>query len=206
MNNEDINTNTSNDKQNNISKLLKNKKILIIAILSVIVVLAGTFGILYATKVICFHGNWSEATCTSPQTCERCGKTKGEPLGHEWIEADCENPKTCRACGETEGEPLGHEWIDADCENPKTCKNCGKTEGVSLGHDWSEADCMTAAKCKRCNKTQNTFGSHTTDNGKCDVCGEYFLENVFIPATLDFAAYGTYGEETGSSLTNCVKS
>ncbi|WP_029231186.1 hypothetical protein [Butyrivibrio sp. VCB2006] len=73
--------------------------------------------------------SWTEATCTTPRTCEECGATEGEALGHDWVEATCEAPKTCSRCGETEGEPLEHQWTFATIDAPKTCEVCGLTEG-----------------------------------------------------------------------------
>lgn len=58
-------------------------------------------------QLFCTHKLWANATCTSPRTCKSCGKTEGEPLGHEWEEATCTVPKTCQRCGKTEGNPLG---------------------------------------------------------------------------------------------------
>ena len=34
---------------------------------------------------------------------------------HEWNEASCTEPKTCELCGETEGEPIGHRYSDGYC-------------------------------------------------------------------------------------------
>ena len=34
----------------------------------------------------CCSHEWIEATCTEPETCKNCEKTKGEPLGHEEAE------------------------------------------------------------------------------------------------------------------------
>lgn len=181
----DIDSNDKSEQSNNVFAKIKtiweNKKIklIIIIIAAVLVAIAGTFGMLYGTKVICFHSSWSEATCTIPETCERCGKTKGEPLGHDWIEADCENPKTCKICGETDGEPLGHKWKDATCENPKTCELCGKTEGKTLEHKWKEATCEKPKTCEVCGKTQGAAKGHKYDKSKictkdtkCEVCGK----------------------------------
>ena len=48
-----------------------------------LIFLAATlvFIILCATKVICVRHEWQPATITEPETCSRCGKTRGEPLG-----------------------------------------------------------------------------------------------------------------------------
>ena len=34
---------------------------------------------------------------------------------HVWADATCTQPKTCTVCGKTEGEPLGHEFEDNIC-------------------------------------------------------------------------------------------
>ena len=70
-----------------------------------------------AASTICRH-DWITATCTTPETCSKCGKTQGEVLGHTWIDATCTEPKTCTVCGETEGEALGH--IEGDWEVVET--------------------------------------------------------------------------------------
>ena len=66
---------------------------------------------------------WKDATCTTPKTCEVCGETEGEALGHKWNdgevtkEATCtekgEKTFTCTVCGETKAEEIdavGHNW------------------------------------------------------------------------------------------------
>ena len=80
----------------------------------------------------CRHATWIKADCETAKTCEACGKTQGEPLGHNWKEATCETPKTCENCGRAEGAALGHSWLDATTEAPMTCENCGLTEGERI--------------------------------------------------------------------------
>lgn len=80
----------------------------------------------------CRHSTWIKADCETAKTCEACGKTEGEPLGHKWKEATCEAPKTCENCGRVEGAALSHSWLDATTEAPKTCENCGLTEGERI--------------------------------------------------------------------------
>lgn len=53
----------------------------------------------------CSH-SWSNATCTKPKTCQKCGATQGTAQGHSWIAATKSAPKTCATCGTTEGSPL----------------------------------------------------------------------------------------------------
>ena len=115
---------------------------------------------------------WQEATCSAPKTCKICGETEGETLDHEWQEATCSTPKTCEICEETEGEGLNHEWQEATCSAPKTCALCGATEGESLGHKWEKATCTVPKTCAVCKKTEGAAnGEHDLDlNGKCKVC------------------------------------
>ena len=87
-------------------------------------------------QLFCKHESWIEATCDAPRTCKKCGKTEGDPLGHDWDEATCDAPKTCERCGATEGEALGHdpgEWkhvvdyVEATSGDVRECKRCGET-------------------------------------------------------------------------------
>ena len=71
---------------------------------------------------------------------------------HDWAEADCTTPKTCNICGNTEGEALGHDYQDVDgtaanatCteagkEADQECSRCGDmiygNEIPAAGHDW----------------------------------------------------------------------
>ena len=80
----------------------------------------------------CKHSTWIKADCETAKTCDDCGKTEGEPLGHNWKEATCDTGKTCENCGRVEGAALGHSWLDATTEAPKTCENCGLTEGERI--------------------------------------------------------------------------
>ena len=102
----------------------------------------------------CIKHDWQEATCEEPETCSKCGKTRGEELGHDWEKATCEEPKTCSVCGETKGKPLGHDWEEATCEKPKTCKRCDKTEGEPLEHEWVYATITEPKHCINCGATE----------------------------------------------------
>ncbi len=106
---------------------------------------------------------WSEATCTSPKTCSKCGINEGKALEHTYnvtdiTEATCtEDGKkiyVCSLCGNTYTEDIpakGHSWKDATCTEPKTCKLCGTTQGNALGHTDGEI-------CTHCGKTLRTLG------------------------------------------------
>ena len=93
---------------------------------------------------------WEPASCTRPETCKICGKTRGERLDHSWTPATCLEPETCSICGETRGEPLEHTWAAATCERAETCIVCGETRGTALGHDWIPATYDSPQTCSRC--------------------------------------------------------
>lgn len=71
----------------------------------------------------CNH-SWYHATCTTPQTCEICGATEGEPNGHWWHEATCTEGRMCTVClaEDPDSEPLGHLYIG------ETCARCGEID------------------------------------------------------------------------------
>ena len=60
---------------------------------------------------------------------------------HEWTDATCTEPKVCSKCGETEGDALGHSWGSWKVEKKatatesgtkeQTCSRCGKTQTTS---------------------------------------------------------------------------
>ncbi len=93
---------------------------------------------------------FTEATCTAPETCTRCGITRGGALGHDYRPATCTEPETCARCGFTRGLALGHDFLPATCTAPETCARCGKTQGEPLGHLFTEATYQNAATCLRC--------------------------------------------------------
>ncbi|RGH29322.1 hypothetical protein DW964_11470 [Ruminococcus sp. AM47-2BH] len=78
------------------------------------------------------HHTYTPATCTEPETCVFCGKTKGKAAGHKWKKATCTKPQTCKVCGKKEGKSAGHKWKDATFSTPKTCEVCGKEDGDPL--------------------------------------------------------------------------
>lgn len=102
--------------------------------------------------------HWKDATCTEPQTCVDCGKTKGEPLGHVLTEATCTAPPVCLVCGETVGTTAPHEWLPPTCTKGKVCAVCGKEKSWSfpLGHEWVEATCYAPKTCSVCGETEGS--------------------------------------------------
>ena len=145
------------------------------------------FGILAVWMAVCLSGccmshEWQEATCTEPQTCAKCGKTKGKELGHEWAEGDCTQgeaaghkwqsatctePQICSVCGETVGRPAGHKWLAATCTAPKTCSACGSTEGTLAEHKWKGATCTEPQICSVCGATEGEALGHSWEEADC---------------------------------------
>ncbi len=97
------------------------------AIAIAIMVIASLF---IASKV-CIH-DWQDASCSTPKTCIKCGKTQGDTLEHRWVPATCMRAKYCDVCGIENGNLAEHQWIPATDSSPKTCTICGLTEGSAL--------------------------------------------------------------------------
>ena len=120
---------------------------------------------------------WEAATCTTPRRCMKCGKTDGEPLGHDWEDATCLAPKTCRRCGKTEGEVSDHTWISASSTAPKTCSVCGKVKCEANEHKWIEATCNAPKTCSVCGEVEGEALEHVwseatcTEARVCSLCG-----------------------------------
>ena len=115
-----------------IHKLGNKKRAAIAAAVAVVIIFS--LPILFP-QLFCAHKLWANATCTRPRTCKSCGKTEGEPRGHEWEEATCTVPKICLRCGKTEGESLGHQpgswttevdYVDATSKEIRECERCGE--------------------------------------------------------------------------------
>lgn len=96
-------------------------------------------GIMAVALCGCCSHEWEEATCTEPETCSLCDKTKGNPLGHEdseygdW-EIDAENAiyvkeKYCQRCEDFYDRQEGEE-VTSFIENgvimisPNSFANC----------------------------------------------------------------------------------
>lgn len=155
----------------------------------------------------CRHA-WTDATCTAPKTCSKCGVTEGETLWHNWKEATCNDPRTCANCGITEGSKLGHDWELATCEKASTCKVCGTVEGLPLGHfpgNWERTSLDTERlltvykqRCTKCNAVTDTRSEALTS---------FTEKNLFLltpnQLTQRFAAIcKTNGLELNYSFTN----
>lgn len=124
----------------------------------------------------CIKHDWKPATCTEPETCSKCGETRGEMLGHDFTAATCTSPAICKRCGITAGEKAPHTWTKGNCTVPATCTVCGAEKELQP-HTWIEATCIQPRHCAVCGITEGeklphqwnpaTYNSPRT----CAVCG-----------------------------------
>ncbi len=109
--------------------------------------------------------------CQFQFTCLRCGAKDGKNVEHSWLDATCTAPKTCDSCGATQGDPLGHdtEEDDGNCLTPIVCPTCntilsaGKTEHVPKADD---GDCSTSVKCSVCDTVIMAAKTHDFNNAQ----------------------------------------
>ena len=130
--------------------------------------------LLLATTSCCWKHEWSEATCTTPKTCLKCGKTEGEPLGHKLDysteqvvkEASCLEDGIkeyiCLRCGSHIQQAIpsiGHLFTRLSAI-PSTCNTKGTEE----------------VQCVNCGLRMNReleLKSHNFKNGVCIYCNAY---------------------------------
>lgn len=133
---------------------------------AIIAACIGVFVLVLAAIVVFGIHVWKDPDCTHPKTCAICGKSQGNPLGHDWQEAGCDSPMVCDRCGELQGQILGHDWQDATCYTPQTCARCGKIQGEPLEHAWQEATYTEPSTCSHCGATRGTVrGYHESVSG-----------------------------------------
>lgn len=58
-------------------------------------------------QLFCTHKLWTNATCTSPRTCNSCGKTEGKPLGTNGKKQHARLRKPVNVVAKPKGSPLG---------------------------------------------------------------------------------------------------
>ena len=170
---------------------------------------AAIIVLLVLIRATCVFGNhrFSASTCTEPETCLRCGITRGEPLGHLYSAETCTEPSVCLRCGEKHAEPLGHVWLSATCTEPETCARCEATRGEPLGHDMTDPTYQTPATCRRCGYTEGepiaaAFSTRTFTELQIGVpvpytTASYEDRDVDVTGTAEITAYRVIeGDET----------
>ena len=67
----------------------------------------------------------------NPQNLYPMRRDRGRSLGHTWTDATCTEPSTCTRCGETTGTALGHDVAQWAEETPSTCSEPGTETGFA---------------------------------------------------------------------------
>lgn len=170
----------------------------------------------YKCHVVVREHSYVDADCVTPQTCELCAHTEGEPLGHDSSNPTCTAPGVCSRCGvemeealghieriqgclepvictrckEEIGDAPGHDFAEATCILPQVCTRCKEETGEALGHDFAEATCTEPKTCQRCGETEGQALGHDMTKATCleaAVC-KRCEEMVGEPLGHDFAA------------------
>lgn len=122
---------------------------------------------------------WIDATCENPKTCEKCGRTRGEPVAHSCIDATCTLPPVCRYCIQAQGDPLGHDWQSATCSKPESCKRCDATRGETAAHNLGTSTDGKTKPCIDCGESvEITYVALTFDDGPSGSITEGLLEGL----------------------------
>ena len=87
---------------------------------------------------VCDHGcgevleECSDATVDGDHNCDVCGKENVS--GHDWSGTTCTAPQTCNECGATSGDPMGHKFTtNITCDN-----DCGTKAAAHIGENYYE--------------------------------------------------------------------
>ena len=131
---------------------------------------------------------------TTTYHCDNCNLEWTETVaatGHSWADATCTVARTCSVCGKTDGDPLGHNDTTVvtapTCTNEgyttSTCSRCNRVEVTdkvaALGHTAGEEYELEGS---RTNATCTTPGSYVMV-ANCTVCQKRATERtVTIPA------------------------
>lgn len=144
-------------------------------------ILSAILLILIMAAILLFRCDhvWMDATCTAPQTCELCGKTKGDPVEHSYTAATCTLPPICRYCITPNGEPLGHDWQAATCIKGEYCKRCNVSRGAKGPHTLGESTDGKTKACTVCGESVNIqYVALTFDDGPSGQITKDLLEGL----------------------------
>ena len=110
----------------------------------------------------CGHEHkWIDATCTSPKTCEECGETEGEPLGHTTEFGECEQ------CGQLIGKD-----IMVEIENKMD--SAAKQYNLSFTTIMTSVDYNPTSFVEMVNKNSDGFKSYISEVKEViDMCKNY---------------------------------
>ena len=143
----------------------------------------------------CEH-EFTGATCTESDVCEKCGLVKGLPDGHILSDYNCVSGGRCFICGvDTAPSKLLHDFAEATCTAPKTCKLCKLVKGEALGHDFSGDNCPrcgTASPFSRLRYAIKSHGEYYYDIHSCVLTNYYPEDNCTFYLAYDIALDRVY--------------
>ncbi len=111
--------------------------------------------------------NYNSATCTSPKTCNLCGLTSGESLGHTGGTANCKTRAKCTRCEKYYGSLNANNHVNIKTLEAvaSTCTKTGLTKGKKCG------DCGKVIVAQQTVAKEDHTYSNMCDK-TCNVCGK----------------------------------
>lgn len=93
------------------------------------------------------------------------------------------------SCGDSSVDTLEEEVTTESTTDKSNVEDTTETTTetpTECNHKWTEATCESPKTCEICNKTEGKAIDHSTHKGKCATCGEYILDEAFIPDFKNF--------------------
>jgi hypothetical protein len=124
--------------------------------------------------------DWHDSSCVLPESCSKCGATRGDLGEHDYSKATCQKPETCKYCGATEGgpDPNAHVWQYVGCEEQEVCALCGAKGPVSP-HQFVRTKCGEPQKCSVCGAegpvAEHEYEETVIKQAKCKETGKKSL-------------------------------
>ncbi len=153
--------------------------------------IAITICIFSLTSCECEH-EWKKATCISPKTCMKCGKTIGDSSTiHDYTRVECEEYLRCSTCGATSTYKAKHSYT-GECEKIGSCYYCGKASPNPIEHHWKGNIHTGALSCENCDRSiseTDIQGKKTSDLTETERAYIYWHLNRYLTALTSYGSY-----------------
>ena len=110
-----------------------------------------------------------------------------DPLKHDWKEATCTTAQTCNRCGDTNGEALGHKYVNNICSVCGTAKPFSYTDAQGVTYQNGDDGNLVVAKydgtCKKIIIPETVNGYKVTKIGD-NAFKESMIESISLPSTI----------------------
>ena len=114
----------------------------------------------------------------------------------------------CQNCKHTY-KTLSFEIVSCDKggEKIEECTLCGKQRKTKIrsGHKYEYAGCLEYEECSVCGERNDVFVKHSTNNGYCSLCGDYFVSKE-IQMSNEYARHEKALANLKSSYDNEIRS